>query len=78
MRCPGGSDQAFNADAVVIAEWRDPSLAGKWTAIQSGNVAATTYLVGQNKAALAERITRWARLAFPVVFGAVFFLIWWM
>ena len=41
-------------------------------------VAATTYLVGQNKAALAERIARWARLAFPVIFGAVFLLIWWM
>jgi len=23
-----GSDQAFNADVVLIAEWRDPSLAG--------------------------------------------------
>jgi glycine receptor alpha-4 len=41
-------------------------------------VAGTTYLVSQNKAALAERIARWARLAFPVIFGAVFFLIWWM
>jgi len=41
-------------------------------------VAATTYLVAQNKTALAERIARWARLAFPVIFGAVFLLIWWM
>ena len=41
-------------------------------------VAATTYLVGQNKTALAERIARWARLAFPMTFGAVFLLIWWM
>jgi len=41
-------------------------------------VAATTYLVAKDKAALAERIARWARLAFPVIFGAVFLLIWWM
>jgi hypothetical protein len=41
-------------------------------------VAATTHLVGQNKAALAERIARWARLVFPVIFAAVFVLIWWM
>jgi hypothetical protein len=41
-------------------------------------VAATSYLVAQNKAALAERIARWARLVFPVIFGAVFLLIWWM
>jgi glycine receptor alpha-4 len=41
-------------------------------------VAATTYLVAQNKAVLAERIARWSRLAFPVIFGAVFLLIWWM
>jgi len=41
-------------------------------------VAATTYLVGQNKGALAERIARRARLAFPVIFAAVFFLIWWV
>ena len=41
-------------------------------------VAATTYLFAKNKAAQAERIDRWARLAFPVIFGAVFLLIWWM
>jgi hypothetical protein len=41
-------------------------------------VAATTYLVAQNRTARAERIARWARLAFPVVFGAVFLLIWWI
>jgi hypothetical protein len=41
-------------------------------------VAATAHLVAQNKAALAERIDRWTRLAFPVIFGAVFLLIWWM
>jgi hypothetical protein len=41
-------------------------------------VAVTTYLFGQNKATQAERIARWARLAFPVTFAAVFFLIWWM
>jgi hypothetical protein len=41
-------------------------------------VAATTYLVAKDKAALAERIARWARLAFPVIFAAVFVLIWWM
>ncbi len=41
-------------------------------------VAATSSLVAQNKAALAERIDRWARLAFPVIFGAMFLLIWWM
>ena len=28
-----GSDQAFSADVVLIAEWRDPNLAGKWTAM---------------------------------------------
>ena len=39
-------------------------------------VAATTYLIAQNKTALAERISRWSRLAFPVIFGAVFLLIW--
>ena len=33
-----GSDQAFNADVVLIAEWRDPNLAGKWTAIQSAKL----------------------------------------
>jgi len=33
-----GSDQAFNADVVVVAEWRDPSLAGKWTEIQSAKL----------------------------------------
>ena len=41
-------------------------------------VAATTYLVAKDKAARAERIARWARLAFPVIFAAVFLLIWWM
>jgi len=41
-------------------------------------VAASAFLVGRNKAALAERIDRWARLAFPIIFGAVFLLIWWM
>ena len=41
-------------------------------------VAASTYLFAKNKAALAERIDRWARLAFPVIFGVVFLLIWWM
>jgi hypothetical protein len=41
-------------------------------------VAATTYLVAQNKVALAERIARWGRLAFPVVFGVLFLLIWWI
>jgi len=41
-------------------------------------VAATTYLVSKDKAALAERIARWARLVFPVIFAAVFVLIWWM
>jgi len=41
-------------------------------------VAATTYLVSKDKAALAERIARRARLIFPVIFAAVFFLIWWM
>jgi len=30
-----GSDQAFNADVVLVAEWRDPNLAGKWAAIQT-------------------------------------------
>jgi hypothetical protein len=38
-------------------------------------VAATTSLVGQNKAALAERINRRVRLAFPVIFGAMVLLI---
>jgi hypothetical protein len=41
-------------------------------------IAATTYLVAQNKAALAERISRGARLVFPVIFGVVFLLIWGM
>jgi len=41
-------------------------------------VAAITYLVSKDKAALAERIARRARLIFPVIFAAVFFLIWWM
>ena len=41
-------------------------------------VAATTYLFAKNRAALAERIDRWARLAFPLIFGVVFLLIWWM
>ncbi len=41
-------------------------------------VAVTTYLVAKEKAALAERTARWARLAFPVIFGAVFLLIWWI
>jgi len=41
-------------------------------------VAATAYLDAQNKASVAERIDRWARLVFPVIFGAMFFLIWWM
>jgi hypothetical protein len=41
-------------------------------------VAATTYLAAQNKPARAERLSRWARLVFPVVFVAVFLLIWWM
>jgi glycine receptor alpha-4 len=41
-------------------------------------VAATTSLVAHNKAALAERIDRRARLAFPVIFGAVALLIWWI
>jgi glycine receptor alpha-4 len=41
-------------------------------------VAAITYLFAKNKAALAERIDGWARLAFPVIFGIVFLLIWWM
>jgi hypothetical protein len=33
-----GSDQAFSADVVLVAEWRDPSLAGKWTTIQSAKL----------------------------------------
>jgi len=33
-----GSDQAFNADVVLIAEWRDPSMAGKWTVIQGAKM----------------------------------------
>jgi hypothetical protein len=41
-------------------------------------VAATTYLFAQNKAALAGRLDRGARLVFPVIFGVVFLLIWWM
>jgi glycine receptor alpha-4 len=41
-------------------------------------VATTASLVARNKMALAERIDRWARIAFPVTFGAVFLLIWWM
>ena len=41
-------------------------------------VAATTYLVAKDKAALAERIAWWGRLAFPIIFGGVFLLIWWM
>jgi hypothetical protein len=41
-------------------------------------VAATTYLVAKDKATLAERIARRARLVFPVIFAAVFLLIWWM
>jgi len=41
-------------------------------------VAATTFLFAQNKTALAERISRWARLTFPVILGVVFLLIWWM
>jgi hypothetical protein len=41
-------------------------------------VATTAFLVARNKTALAERIDRWARPAFPVVFGVVFLLIWWM
>jgi hypothetical protein len=41
-------------------------------------VAATTYFFAHNKTALAERIDRWARLVFPVIFGVVFLLIWWM
>ncbi len=41
-------------------------------------VAVTTYLVGQNKAPLAERISRWSRRGFPVIFGVVFLLIWLM
>jgi glycine receptor alpha-4 len=41
-------------------------------------VAATTYLFAQNKTALAERIDGRARLVFPVTFGALFLLIWWM
>ena len=39
-------------------------------------VAATAYFVERNKTTLAERINRWACLAFPVVFGAVLILIW--
>ena len=41
-------------------------------------VAATTYLAAQNKPARAERLSRWARVIFPMVFVAVFLLIWWM
>ena len=41
-------------------------------------VAGTAYLVAADKLAAAERVDRWARLAFPVVFGAMFFVIWWM
>jgi hypothetical protein len=41
-------------------------------------VAASAHLVAQNKAALAERIDRWARLAFPVIFAGVVLLIWLM
>jgi hypothetical protein len=41
-------------------------------------VAASTYLAAQNKSALAGRMDRWARLVFPVIFGVVFLLIWWM
>ena len=41
-------------------------------------VAATAYLDARKKASLVERIDRWARLVFPVVFGAMFFLIWWI
>jgi hypothetical protein len=41
-------------------------------------VATTAYLVAQNKAALADRIDRRARLIFPLIFGVVFLLIWWM
>ena len=33
-----GSDQTFNADVVLIAEWRDPKLAGKGTAIRSAKL----------------------------------------
>lgn len=39
-------------------------------------VAATAYFVGRNKEALAERIDRWGRLAFPVILGVVLILIW--
>jgi hypothetical protein len=41
-------------------------------------VAATAYLDAQNKASRVDRIDRWARLVFPVIFGVMFFLIWWM
>jgi len=41
-------------------------------------VAGSACLVANDKVAPAERLDRWARLAFPVAFGAMFFLIWWM
>jgi len=33
-----GSDQAFSADVALIAEWRDPNLAGRATASQSAKL----------------------------------------
>ena len=59
-----GSDQAFNADVVLIAEWRDPSLAGRWTAIHSESIEGVweprLQLVNQRGAStlLPERVDR--------------------
>ena len=40
-------------------------------------VAAGAHLVGKGKAPLVHRIDHWARLAFPIVFAALFVLAWW-
>jgi len=33
-----GSDQAFSADVVMVAEWHDPRLAGRWSATQGAKL----------------------------------------
>lgn len=40
-------------------------------------VPASAYLVNRNRLPLAQRIDRWARLFFPVVFAAVCWAAWW-
>lgn len=40
-------------------------------------VPASAYLVNLNRLPLAQRIDRWARRFFPVVFAAVCWAAWW-